>query len=53
MSAEKDRLARELVEVVDLNFHIIKGAFPQVTGVGYHRALARMETAYTAWKMAK
>jgi len=53
MSAEKDRLARELVEAVDLNFRIIRAAFPQVTGVAYHRALARMETAYRAWKAAK
>jgi hypothetical protein len=53
MSVEKDRLARELVEAVDLNFRLIKGAFPQVTGVAYHRALARMETAYRAWKVAK
>jgi hypothetical protein len=53
MSEEKERLARELVEAVDLNFRIIKAAFPQVTGVGYHRALARMETAYAAWKAAK
>jgi hypothetical protein len=53
MSAEKDRLARELVEVVDLNFRLIKAAFPQVTGEAYHRALARVETAYRTWKVAK
>ena len=53
MSAEKDRLARELVEAVDLNFRIIKAAFPQVTGETYHRALARVETAYRAWKAAR
>jgi hypothetical protein len=53
MSEEKDRLARELLEALDLNFKFIKAAFPQVTGKGYHRALARLETAYKAWKKAK
>ena len=53
MSAEKDRLARELLEALDLNFHLIRAAFPQVTGTAYHKALARLETAYNAWKSAK
>jgi hypothetical protein len=53
MGEEKDRLARELVEAIDLNFHLIKVAFPQVTGDSYHRALMRIETAYRAWKIAK
>jgi len=52
MSDEKDRLARELLEALDLNLHLIKAAFPQVTGKSYHRALARVETAYKAWKSA-
>jgi len=53
MSAEKDRLARELVEAIDLNFNLIRAAFPQVRGDAYHKALARLETAYNAWKTAK
>jgi hypothetical protein len=53
MSEEKDRLARELLEAMDLNFKHIKVAFRQVTGDGYHRALARLEAAYNAWKKAK
>jgi hypothetical protein len=53
MSVEKDRLARELLEALDLNFKHIKFAFSQVTGDGYHRALGRLETAYVAWKKAR
>jgi len=53
MSEDKDRLARELLEALDMNFKFIRAAFPQVVGVGYQRAFVRLETAYNAWKVAK
>jgi len=53
MAREKDRLAKELLEVLDANLHLIIAGYAQIQRpTPYHKALDQVIAAHSAWKDA-